>query len=126
MEGTTERPELDQRPEPGDADEAEDHGDQQGGDTEELEDEVGEAFAECGMARDKLTLTFNALAVRTPKGVVLIDTGLGTGAQPAAGQMLSNLRAAGISEGDVSAVVISHFHGHFDNVAWKNVLALDA
>jgi glyoxylase-like metal-dependent hydrolase (beta-lactamase superfamily II) len=74
-------------------------------------DDVGEAFAECGMARDKLTLTFNALAISTDRGVVLIDTGLGRGAQPAAGHLLDNLEAAGLRADDVSAVIISHFHG---------------
>ena len=62
------------------------------------------------MARKKLTLTFNALAVETGSGVVLIDTGLGEGARPAAGQLLTNLAAAGIAAADVSSVVISHFH----------------
>ena len=74
-------------------------------------EEVGQAFAACGMARDKLTLTFNALAVETGTGVVLIDTGLGEGARPAAGHLLKNLAAAGIAAEDVSSVIVSHFHG---------------
>ncbi|MGI3901878.1 MAG: MBL fold metallo-hydrolase [Janthinobacterium lividum] len=74
-------------------------------------DEVGEAFAACGMARDKVTLTFNALAIETGRGLVLIDTGVGEGARPAAGQLLANLAAAGHKPEDVTAVIISHFHG---------------
>ncbi len=74
-------------------------------------DEVGEAFAACGMARDKLTLTFNALAIETGDGVVLIDTGLGEGAGAAAGHLPASLSAAGIDAADVRSVVISHFHG---------------
>lgn len=73
--------------------------------------EVGEAFAACGMAQDKVTLTFNALAIETDRGVVLIDTGVGEGARPAAGQLLANLAAAGHGPEDVTAVIISHFHG---------------
>jgi glyoxylase-like metal-dependent hydrolase (beta-lactamase superfamily II) len=73
-------------------------------------EEVGEAFAAAGMPRDKLTLTFTAMAVNTGSGVVLIDTGLGEGAQPAAGALMANLAAAGIQPADVSAVIISHFH----------------
>ncbi len=73
-------------------------------------DEVGEAFAACGMAHDKLTLTFNALAVETPRGAVLIDTGLGAGARPGAGQLGANLAAAGIAPAAVTAVIVSHFH----------------
>lgn len=73
-------------------------------------DEVGEAYAACGMARDKLTLTFNALAVETGRGTVLIDTGLGEGARPGAGQLGANLAAAGLRAADVTAVIVSHFH----------------
>jgi glyoxylase-like metal-dependent hydrolase (beta-lactamase superfamily II) len=74
-------------------------------------EEVSEAFAACGMAPGKVTLTFNPLAVETDRGVVLIDTGVGEGARPAAGQLTSNLDAAGIRPEDVTAVIISHFHG---------------
>ena len=74
-------------------------------------EEVGEAFAACGMARDKLTITFNALAIDTGRGVVLIDTGLGEGARPAAGHLQTNLAAAGIRPEEVTSVIVSHFHG---------------
>ncbi|MGI4939992.1 MAG: MBL fold metallo-hydrolase, partial [Janthinobacterium lividum] len=72
---------------------------------------VGEAFAAAGMARDKLTLTFTALAVDTGSGVVLIDTGMGESGPPGTGLLEGNLRAAGLRPADVSTVVISHFHG---------------
>lgn len=74
------------------------------------DDEVGEAYATAGMPRDKITITFNALAVRTGRHTVVIDTGLGEFGPPGTGQLLSNLAAAGIQPEDVSAVVISHFH----------------
>ncbi|WP_108658235.1 MBL fold metallo-hydrolase [Acuticoccus kandeliae] len=73
--------------------------------------EVGEAFAAIGLPRDKLTLTFNALAIRNGSGVVLIDTGFGEGGPAGTGQIVQNLAAAGIAPGDVSTVLISHFHG---------------
>lgn len=72
---------------------------------------VGEAFAEIGMARDRLTLTFNPLALRTGSGIVLIDTGFGAGGPPGTGQMTANLAAAGIRPEEVTTVLISHFHG---------------
>ncbi len=75
------------------------------------EEEVGEAFAAAGMAHDKLTITFNALAVRTPDKIVLIDTGLGEFGPPNTGLLLGNLIAAGIQPGDVTDVILSHFHG---------------
>lgn len=73
--------------------------------------EVGEAFAAAGMAREKLTLTFTALTINTGNGIVLIDTGMGEGGQPATGALTANLAAAGVRSEDVGAVVISHFHG---------------
>ncbi len=72
---------------------------------------VGAAFAEAGMPADKLTLTFNPLAVETPSGVVLIDTGFGQSGPPTTGHLVANLAAAGIEPGDVSTVIISHLHG---------------
>ncbi len=75
------------------------------------DEQVGEAYAAAGMVRDKLTLTFTALAIRTDKGVVLIDTGFGEGGLPVTGNIGPNLAAAGIRAEDVSTVIISHFHG---------------
>ncbi len=75
------------------------------------EDEVAEAFAQAGMPKDKLTLTFTALAVQTGQGVVLMDTGLGEGGPPGTGMLTANMQAAGIRAEDVGTVIISHFHG---------------
>ncbi len=72
---------------------------------------VGEAFAAAGMPRDNLTLTFTALAIETGTGVVVIDTGMGESGPPGTGKLEGNLAAAGIKPGDVTQVVISHFHG---------------
>jgi glyoxylase-like metal-dependent hydrolase (beta-lactamase superfamily II) len=79
------------------------------------DDEVGEAFAAAGMPRDKLTLTFTALAIDTGSGVVLIDTGMGDSGPPGTGMLEANLAASGIPAADVAHVVISHFHG--DHIA---------
>ena len=75
------------------------------------DDLVAEAFAAGGMPRDKLTLTFTALAIDTGSGVVLIDTGMGEGGPAGTGMLEANLAAAGSLAGDVAHVIISHFHG---------------
>lgn len=72
---------------------------------------VAAAFAEAGMPADKLTLTFNPLAIETPDGVVLIDTGFGESGPPTTGNLVPNLKAAGIAPEDVTTVIISHLHG---------------
>lgn len=74
------------------------------------EEEVGEAFAIAGMPRDKLTITFTALAVDTGSSVVLIDTRMGESGPPGTGMLTANLAAAGYTPEDVDAVIISHFH----------------
>ena len=85
------------------------------------DDAVGEAFAQAGMARDKLTLTFTALAIETGSGTVLIDTGMGDAGPAGTGRLAANLAAAGIAAGDVGKVVISHFHGdHISGLARKD------
>jgi glyoxylase-like metal-dependent hydrolase (beta-lactamase superfamily II) len=74
------------------------------------DEDVGEAFAAAGMPRDKLTITFTALAIDTGSGLVLIDTGMGESGPPGTGQLAANLAAAGIQPDDIATVIISHFH----------------
>ncbi|MCB8877574.1 MBL fold metallo-hydrolase [Acidisoma silvae] len=74
------------------------------------DDEVGEAYAAAGMARDKVTLTFTPMALRTAGKTVLIDTGFGESGPPTAGRLFGNLAAAGIKGEEVTDIVISHFH----------------
>ena len=74
------------------------------------DEEVGAAYAAAGMAADKLTITFNALALRAGGKVIVIDTGLGEFGPPGTGKLLGNLAAAGIAPEEVTTVVISHFH----------------
>jgi glyoxylase-like metal-dependent hydrolase (beta-lactamase superfamily II) len=59
-----------------------------------------------------VTIPFTTVAVKSPNGVVLIDSGTGgqTGG-PKAGLMMQSMQAAGIAPKDVKTIVISHFHG---------------
>ena len=59
-----------------------------------------------------VTVPFTIMAVKTPSGVVLIDTGTGgqTGG-PKAGLAMQSMAAAGIQPKDVKTIVVSHFHG---------------
>ncbi len=75
------------------------------------DEDVGEAFAAIGLPRDKLSLTFTALAINTGSGIVLIDTGFGEGGPPGTGAIAANLAAAGIQRDDVGTILVSHFHG---------------
>jgi len=75
------------------------------------DDTVGLALRQAGMAPGKLTLTFTVLAIDNAGQLTLIDAGFGENGPPTAGRMMGNLVAAGYHSGQVSNILISHFHG---------------
>jgi glyoxylase-like metal-dependent hydrolase (beta-lactamase superfamily II) len=52
----------------------------------------------------------NAFLVQSGGRTVLVDTGAGTKAYPTLGRLPNSLTAAGVSPGDVDAVVLTHLH----------------
>lgn len=58
----------------------------------------------------KMSIECNCLIVRTPEGVVLVDTGSGSLIPPTTGALMANLAAAGVRADEVSAVVLTHAH----------------
>jgi glyoxylase-like metal-dependent hydrolase (beta-lactamase superfamily II) len=52
----------------------------------------------------------NALLIRTPDAVVLIDTGCGELFGPSTGKLLPNLARAGFKPSEIDAVVLTHAH----------------
>lgn len=81
-------------------------------------DELAAALREAGLEawiEDPASATYTAaitpLVVDTGQHLVLLDTGLGTGmGLPGVGQLLANLRAAGIDPAAIDTVVVSHAH----------------
>ena len=68
---------------------------------------VGRLLAEAGQPTDRITLDVDALLVREPGHLVLLDTGLG----PADHGVLSrSLAMAGVSPAEVTDVLITHAH----------------
>jgi glyoxylase-like metal-dependent hydrolase (beta-lactamase superfamily II) len=57
------------------------------------------------------TMEAMCLVVKTDKHTILIDTGLGDGGKPKAGNLVQNLRTEGIGSEDIDLVIISHAHG---------------
>lgn len=74
------------------------------------DDETAKAMRESGMAPGKLTLSFTVLAIDHGGELTLIDTGFGENGPPTTGRMAANLVAAGYDAGQVSTILISHFH----------------
>ncbi len=74
-----------------------------------------------------LQLYYGSFFVATRGTIVLVDTGMGPGPHPSrgnrTGDLLHQLRAKGVSPGDVSAVV--HTHLHADHVGWNVDLSGD-
>ena len=68
---------------------------------------VAEVLAGAGAPEDAISLSVDALLVRTPSHVVLLDTGLGPGDH---GALPASLRLAGVSPDQVTDVLITHAH----------------
>lgn len=71
-------------------------------------DAVAKVLAKAGAPGDSIALSVNALLVKLPGRVVLIDSGLGPMAK---GVLAASLVSAGIAAGDVTDVLITHTHG---------------
>lgn len=69
--------------------------------------EVAKVLRAAGAPTDEITLSVNALLVRTGHRLILIDTGLGPQYH---GELLASLRVAGVLPGEVNEVLITHPH----------------
>ncbi len=69
---------------------------------------VAAALTAAGAPADTIKVSVDALLVRLPGHVVVIDTGYGTGT---GGQLIPSLAAAGFQPGDVTDVLLTHSHG---------------
>lgn len=74
-------------------------------------DQTKAALTAAGLPADFVPVPFTPNVVKTGGQVVLIDTGTGgqTGG-PKAGQMMKHLAAAGVEPGQVTSILITHFH----------------
>jgi glyoxylase-like metal-dependent hydrolase (beta-lactamase superfamily II) len=63
---------------------------------------------------EEIPLSYTALVINTGRQRVLVDTGLGAGVAPGAGELLDNLRAEGLGPEDIDTVILTH--GHPDHI----------
>ena len=76
------------------------------------EAEVAMLLSENFLPPDRFVNSFTPALVNTGSELILFDTGLGAGGRGGGlGQLRSRLEASGYAPDDVSAVVITHFHG---------------
>lgn len=82
--------------------------------------DVQGALKDAYMSPETLPITFTALIVNTGSKLILVDTGLGGLGGPTNGQLVPNMKAAGIDPASIDTVLISHFHGdHINGVRPK-------
>ena len=86
---------------------------------------VNTALEAAFLPRDQITIIFNPMVVNTGSKLVLIDTGYGAVGPKTAGQLVTNMGAAGIDPKAIDIVVISHLHPDHINglVGADNALA---
>jgi glyoxylase-like metal-dependent hydrolase (beta-lactamase superfamily II) len=70
-------------------------------------------FADGGMLQGRV----GSYLLRSPKGTVLVDTGVGPQAMGPGGKLLVELENAGVHPEDVDTVFLTHLHG--DHLGWS-------
>ena len=79
--------------------------------------EVGDVLKAAGAPTDAITLSVDALLVKSKKSVILIDTGVG-------GALQDSLAKAGIKAGEVNEILITHSHpDHIGGLVKDGILA---
>jgi glyoxylase-like metal-dependent hydrolase (beta-lactamase superfamily II) len=77
--------------------------------------EEAEALMVAGTGRPGTRISVNAFAIRGGGRTILVDAGSGTTMGPSCGRLPENLHAAGISEAEVDAVLLTHVHPDHSN-----------
>jgi len=62
------------------------------------------------LATDKITLAGNILLVKSNGKTILIDTGCGLQLSPTTGRLVENLQEAGISQEEITDIILTHAH----------------
>jgi glyoxylase-like metal-dependent hydrolase (beta-lactamase superfamily II) len=69
---------------------------------------VAQLLAEAGAPTDSIAMSVDALLVKTPGHLVLLDTGLGPAGH---GVLMASLAQAGVTPAEVTDILITHSHG---------------
>lgn len=87
----------------------------------EPREKVAAVLDDAFLSKEKVSIPFNVLVVRTATDLLMIDAGCGTMFGPAGGRLLSNLAAAGISPEQITGIILTHVHGdHFGGLLDAN------
>lgn len=62
------------------------------------------------LPRDSINIPFTPILIETGGDLALIDTGFGDSGQTSTGFLRQNMKAAGLAPGDITRIIVSHFH----------------
>lgn len=73
-------------------------------------DETKEVLAQARQTTEFVPIPLTVSVLRFGDQLVMVDSGSGGQWQPTAGQLMTNMRAAGIDPAKISTILLSHFH----------------
>jgi glyoxylase-like metal-dependent hydrolase (beta-lactamase superfamily II) len=87
--------------------------------------QVSAAMQAAGIQGPAMQNPFNVTFVRTPRGLIALDAGNTAGVAPTVGQLIPNMRAAGLDPAQVVIMAHTHFHGdHIGGLATNDGAAV--
>jgi glyoxylase-like metal-dependent hydrolase (beta-lactamase superfamily II) len=73
-------------------------------------DETKAALKAGGQTDAHVPIHFTVTVVKTPKNLIMFDSGTGGQLQPTSGKMAENMKAAGIDPAKIDTIIVTHFH----------------
>jgi len=74
-------------------------------------DGVKKALVAGGLSGENIPISYTVTIIRAGGRTIMFDAGTAAAAQPAAGRLQTNMKAAGIDPASINTIIVTHFHG---------------